>query len=123
MATEPSKLAKSSAEIIAYAGDFVILGRSLCSGIGQKNLVIGTPDGRKPHRTQVSPESGAVVAAASTPSPLSPPTADIAHSGHESQLLAMNGPSELAVRISALGRKADLRSQRLLFRRFRRLQP
>ena len=32
-----------------------------------------------------------VVAAASAPSPLFPPTADIAHSGHESQLLAMSG--------------------------------
>ncbi len=38
-------------------------------------------------------------------------------------LLAMNGPSELAVRMSALGRKADLRSQRPLFRRLRPLQP
>ena len=37
--------------------------------------------------------------------------------------LAMNGPSELAVRMSALGRKADLRSQRPLFRRLRPLRP
>ncbi len=38
-------------------------------------------------------------------------------------LLAMSGPSELAVRMSALGRKADLRSQRPLFRRLHPLQP
>ncbi len=37
--------------------------------------------------------------------------------------MAMNGPSELAVRMSAFGRKADLRSQRPLFRRLRPLQP
>ncbi len=37
--------------------------------------------------------------------------------------LAINGPSELAVRMSALGRKADLRSQRPLFRRLRPLRP
>ena len=39
------------------------------------------------------------------------------------RLLAINGPSELAVRMSALGRKADLRSQRPLFRRLRPLRP
>ncbi len=37
--------------------------------------------------------------------------------------MAMNGPSELAVRMSALGRKADLRSQRPLFRRLRPFSP
>ncbi len=64
-----------------------------------------------------------VVAAASAPSPRIPPTADIAHSGHESQLLAINGPSELAVRMSVIGRKADHRSQRPLFRQLRPLRP
>ncbi len=41
----------------------------------------------------------------------------------ECPLMAINGPSELAVRMSALGRKADLRSQRPLFRQLRPLRP
>ncbi len=55
--------------------------------------------------------------------PLADPARDIARRGCQSQLLAINGPSELAVRMSALGRKADLRSQRPLFRRLRLLRP
>ena len=50
-----------------------------------------------------------VVAAANTPSPLFPPTVDVARSGHESQLVAISGLSGHVASTTALPPTADLR--------------